>query len=59
MKRQSSSAASMNLKSGINQPGQKLRVEGGKWVSTEELKRSVIEGVRYFNSRRPPQYHVI
>ena len=58
--RKATSAASVNLPTGIRTHSRKVLVEGGKWISIEALKRSIcIYGIAYFNARRPANCRVI
>ena len=52
------SAAKMNLRSGVTDPGIKIYVEHGRKVSSNELKRDAENGSNYFwnNPEKPWRY---
>ena len=45
-----SSAAKMNKRFGVAENRYKFLVEGGKWVSAEQLKRDAAEGLQHFQN---------
>jgi hypothetical protein len=58
MKGAATSAATMNHRPGIRRQRGCI-VEGGKWISYETLKRSIEEGIQFFNANRPGKLRII